>query len=370
MLLSDYLIFFKMSDELQTIVIDYGSFKCKAGFWGDDEPKLVIPSMVGVNKFCKTKDLYVGEKALNAIGILQVQFPIENGIVTNWDQMEEVYDHVFHELKANSSEHPVLLTEVPQVSKGNREKMIQIMFETFNVPSFYVGIQAALSIWASGNNTGLVIDIGDSLRQIVPVYEGYAIPSNAYKDNIAGKLVTQELRRLLIDERNCNNYRLETINDIKEKFAYVAFDLDKELEKSKNQDDLSYFKPDGDNLYLNNERFRCTEVLFNSFQNFVKKMIDAIMNVEFDIRNDISSNVVVCGGTSSTNGFIERFEKEMNSNQISKGFGLKINALPDRKYQVWQGSSILAFTSAFKDMLVTHEEYNDAGAQIVNRKCF
>lgn len=387
-----------MTDSSRVIVCDNGTGFVKCGYAGSNFPAAIFPSLVGRPILraeekvgdVEIKDIMVGEEASQLRSMLQLSYPMDNGVVRNWEDMEHLWDHTFNEaLKIDPKNCKIMLTEPPMNPKKNREMMVTKMFEKYQFDSVSVGIQAVLTLYAQGLLTGVVIDSGDGVTHIVPVYQGFALPHLVRRLDVAGRDVTRYLIKLLLLRGYAFNRTadFETVRQIKEKLCYMGYDLELETRLASETTVLveNYTLPDGRVIKVGSERFEAPEALFQPHLvdveavGMAEQLYNCVQAADMDVRADLYKHIVLSGGSTMYPGLPSRLEKEVkqlyltrtlnNDTSRLEKFKIRIEDPPRRKHMVFLGGAVLAEIMKDKeDFWMTRKEYQEQGLERVLAK--
>lgn len=369
------------------LVIDNGSQWIKAGFSKDEAPRSMVPSIVGSLKHkgvmvgTDNKASFVGAEALKKRGLLDITRPINSGEVTDWQAMEQVWHHTFfNELQVSPEEQSVLLTEPPVNSFDNRKKALELMFEIFCTPSVYIGNTAVLSLYASGRTTGCVIESGHTSTHVVPIFEGYALPHTTKKMKWGGASITRYLAGLL-EEKGYSfttEAELELVARMKETCGQTALSWTAEKarfdEKGGHKLERKFVLPDGTDVSLASEYLEVAETLFQPdlmglpHVGVHKLVVDVIKRCNLGIKNQLFGSVVLAGGSTMFPKFETRLQQELSA-VVPDSIPTNVVASAERKYAAWIGGSMLSSLSTYRNILITKDDFEEAGGNIAHRKC-
>jgi len=380
------------------IVLDGGTGFLKAGYAGQNFPDHQYPSIVG-RPILRTeeqnggdiqlKDIMCGDEAAAARSMLQITYPMENGIVKRWDDMQQLWDYTFYEkMKLDPTGRKILLTEPPMNPLKNRETMCEVMFERYGFGGVYVAIQAVLALYAQGLSSGVVVDSGDGVTHIVPVYESTVLNHLTRRLDVAGRDVTRNLIALLLRRGYALNRTadFETVRQIKEKLCYVSYDLELDQRLSEDTTVLveSYTLPDGRVIRVGSERFEAPECLFQPHLVDVEQpgiaefLFNTIQAADVDVRSSLYKAIVLSGGSSMYPGLPSRLEKELKQLWLTKVLGgnperlnkfkVRIEDPPRRRHMVFLGGAVLANIMADKEnMWISKAEWEEQGARALEK---
>ncbi|KAK6588837.1 actin-like protein [Cryptosporidium xiaoi] len=401
----------------QPAIIDNGSGTIKCGFAGEEVPRVILNSYVGRPKYKRCMagalegDIFVGNKCTENRGILNVSYPITNGIITDWYDMETLWTYCFSEMKTSSEEHPVLLTEAALNPRKHREKMAEIFFEVYRVPALFISTQAVLSLYSSGRTTGIVLDSGDGVTHAVPIYQGFALSNAITRSDVAGRNVTEYLNLQLRMAGTIFHTKseMEIVRDIKETACFVSTNIQKDENDGNQLNNLMfsnvsnqgvggsgsiitgnnnagigsgsqrvtsgypYKLPDGQIIYLGKERFRAPELLFQpsligyEYPGLHEVLLHSIDKCDLEIRRTLASQIVLAGGSTMFPGLGDRLLFELRKS-LPKDVKIRINASSDRNLLPWIGGSILGSLATFKTIWITKQEFLEEGSGIVHTK--
>lgn len=407
-----------MSASRPPVVIDNGTGYTKMGYAGNYEPNFIVPSLISTASEKKGAgpglakddvadlDFFIGLEATEKRLNYNVDYPIRHGIVDNWDNMEKYWQRcIYQYLSCDPEEHYMLLTEPPLNTPENREYTAEIMFETFNVPGLYIAVQAVLALCASlltkqdqgGKNasvTGTVIDSGDGVTHIIPVFEGYVIGSCIKHIPLAGRDVTNFVVQQLRDrgEDLPPDTALDIAKKIKEMYCYVCPDIVKEYQKydtdptrfrqvsGKDMRSNKEYKIDvGYERFLGPEIFFSPEIFSSDFTDPLPDVVDTtIQTCPIDTRRPLYNYITLSGGSTMFKHFVKRLERDIKR-KVKDRFdytqkkypGINVRAIdvnvvthPFQRFAVWFGGSMLASQPEFLGYFHTRQQYAEIGPRI------
>ena len=240
------------------------------------------------------------------------------------------------------------------------------MFEQFNVPALYLGCGPALSLYASGRTTGIVLDSGEDNSTVVPVYEGHPLWNASGNRELAGRMLTADMQKLLTERGNTlGKFPERGLREFKERFGYVALDFEQEMQTAASSSSLeqTYELPDGTKITAGVERFRCPEALFRpslvgmELSGIDEALHGSILKCKVELCEQMYGNIVLSGGSSLFAGLAERIRKEMIALAPST-MRVNVIASPERRNLPWIGASVLGSLSTFQQMWIPKEEYD------------
>lgn len=368
----------------QVIVIDNGSSSLKSGFSGDDAPRAVFPSIVGRPRHSGVmvgmgfKDSFIGDEAQSKRAIMSLKYPIQNGIIKNWDDMEKIWHHNFYnELRVDPEEYHILTSDPPMNPKDQRAKMTQIMFESFNVLGINISFPASLILQANQRVTGVVVESGDGVTSVSTIYEGFLISKGVQRIDFGGSNLTNYLVNMLNENGHSflNSAEREVVKTMKESISFVSNDFESDMKKHSKTFQKEYELPDGEVICVGHERFKCGESIFRpelvgkQGLGIHEMVFNSIMKCDIDARKDFFSNVVLSGGNTMIQGFKDRFLNELKS--IAPDlvrYTVRVVDPPERKSSLWIGGSILSQRAYLSDYM-SKEEYEEKGPYYIDKKC-
>jgi actin-like protein 6A len=417
------------------LVVNVGGFCTRAGEAGDDMPKAVFPSNLGCVVSAESKNMIgegptsIGEADdiiartpnrriyyvdANELAVyrsgMEILSPIIKGVVNDWDGLEKLWDYAFYKcLGVDPAGKPLLFTESLLTSKDHREKLTEIIFEKYKPSGFFVAKEPTLSSFACGRSTSLVVDSGADMTLVTAVHDGYALQRTMSRSNVAGNFITDALNsniqprvqhfgeirpKYLFSKRqhkgkweisliprkdatvSYHNYQVKLIlNDLKETLCRVS---EEPFDESSAVSLQSYELPDGNIIQLEKEKYRVTELMFQTGSHgshsqstrLQEMVINTITHSDADIHKDLYGNIIVTGGNSLFKGYPERLQKELTTRVTTNP--IKIIASPnsaERRFSTWIGGSILASVGSFHQMWMSKEEYEEVGKTLVHSKC-
>jgi len=399
----------------RTAVLDLGSYSIKAGHAHSvigveaDLPPLVTPTRVRVFDLTPEYEPQEGkarneaqrprpgiegnagqgeEEEGKSNGALRGTYvesrPVQNGVITDWDQMEALWHYILYEQLGweKGNEGSVLITEkVLASSKLQRELTTQIMFEKFNTNGLYMANQARLSLAAYGKISGCVVDVGHGNIGVSCVTEGQLQQHSCASLPFGGEQLTEFLRKAV---RGTSGDQLsdQQLADLKQECAEVCSSTEDYKTAIQSCEEREHILPDGSTVTIGKEAKQAGEILFQPHLFGYKGMslVDMIHTSIFSVadlpmKRMLSENLLVAGCGSVMNGLEQRILNEMRCTFPPSYMPSTLRRpeyMPQTcpMYSAWVGGFIEAKLAFSQNQQITKYDYDEYGPGIIHKKAF
>jgi actin len=368
-----------------SVIIDIGSGRTKIGLSSDIQPLAIFSTVVGRPRPNLSPEVladlvdpyYVGVEAQSRRPNLLIKYPVEFGIVTNWEDYSKIIRYAFdRKLCIDPSDQIAILSEAMLNPKANREKAMQIMFEDFVVPALYMGTSSHLSFLAGSpkSDTGLVLEVGDGVIHAVPIYEKNVLAFCVPRSHMTGRTVIDQFMRFSksADFEFTTTSERNLLWPVMEEHSFVSLDYHSDMQRDESEFLRQIKLPGLPEFPISKSRFQCMESLFTPSlagfeeQGLSELVLTAIKKCDPTIRNDIARNVIICGGFGSVPGFAKRIEND----NMFEDYAIKVKVHPQPHYSAWLGGHQVANLppEELAKLCVSKDEYDEFGPALVHRK--
>ena len=375
------------------IIVDVGSGEIKAGFSGEEKPKILFKNFIGEPKYKKVlqpfnkehqelNERYIGEDCDKYMGIIKLRYPVNHGIFSSEADILSIFNYLYSKLNLNPDEiaqHPVLITEPLLNPYTNREKIANILFDDLGVPALFFASQPILSLFSTSSTTGTVLESGEGVTQSCVIYEGYSLPNSYERFDYGGADVSKYLQILLTKKGyqfyNSTEFRL--VNEMKENSCFCLSDninIDiNNARKGLNKNPINYYLPDGTTISIGEESLLAPEILFNTelmgkeYLSFTDIIMSSINKIDIQLRYKSYENILLSGGNTCFNGLYEQLHTELK-NKLIKNMKINLNKTDKPEFCCWIGGNIISTLEIFKKMWVTRNEWNEKGSKVIHVK--
>lgn len=359
-----------VEEDNNSLLIDIGTRFCKAGICVNEEPSIIFPTRIGKKKNDSVN--YIGTNIELDPSIEELKDPIVYGSIKDFNALSTIISGIFQNLNIEPEDYTLVLTEPSLNSIKERQNLIEYMLEELKVEKLFIANQALLSFLSTGKTSGIVLESGGGVTQIVPIFDMHIAPYAINRIDFGGNDLSDYLNRLLFETNNHfykNNKYLKFLEQIKKEACYIEYKYKKNFGSVK---PYEIKLPDGNSITIKTERITVPEAIFKpkllgkDRVGIHDLLIDSINKCKETDQKKLYENLIVSGGNTNFPGFEAKLEKKIKK-KIGKNKNIRFIKVEDKMNAVWKGGRVFQYTLQ-NDNYISRIEYIENGLEACLKK--